>query len=339
LREAGAELDAGIKLAPQAFKLYEGKAQLALMQRDEQGAERALLALKAAAPGLPAASLRLGTFYARQGRLEPALKAFEDAAALAPYDTVPLVSIVALLTRAQKFDQADARLDRSFKQAPDSSVLLRLKGDIALARPDLAAAADAYQRAIQADPRSAASYQGLSNVRLRSGDLAGAISALEAGEKAVPQDLILPMTRAETLVGAHRVDEAIALYETLMKAHPEEDAVANNLAFLLADNRTDPASLERALAVSSRFVHTRNPQYLDSLGWVRYRRGEYAQAVTVLEQAVALSGGKALHQMHLGLALVKSGNAERGKDLLRRAVKDQADLPQLAEARVALGAR
>jgi hypothetical protein len=40
--------------------------------------------------------------------------------------------------------------------------------------------------------------------------------------------------------------------------------------------------------------------------------------------------------LHLGQSLVKSGNAQRGKAFLRKAVDSKADLPNLDEARAML---
>jgi hypothetical protein len=42
-------------------------------------------------------------------------------------------------------------------------------------------------------------------------------------------------------------------------------------------------------------------------------------------------------QLHLGMALVKQGDAQRGKDLVRKAMASGAALPNLSEARTLVG--
>ena len=48
------------------------------------------------------------------------------------------------------------------------------------------------------------------------------------------------------LVIQGKFDEAIALYEALLKERPEADVLINNLASLLSENRQDKESLRRA---------------------------------------------------------------------------------------------
>ena len=82
-------------------------------------------------------------------------------------------------------------------------------------------------------------------------------------------------------------DDAIAVYEGMLERDPNNLVAANNLAMLLANNRTDAASLERAEKLTEQFAKTDNPAFLDTYGWVLYKRGRYAEAVAVLEKAVA----------------------------------------------------
>ncbi|MBC7941420.1 MAG: tetratricopeptide repeat protein, partial [Chitinophagaceae bacterium] len=99
----------------------------------------------------------------------------------------------------------------------------------------------------------------------------------------------------------------------------------------------DKASTERALSLASRLALSRNPSHLDSLGWIHYQLGQYDKAVPLLERAVALSSASPLLQLHLGKALVKSGNETRGRELIKRAIASKAVLPRIEEARAMLG--
>jgi predicted Zn-dependent protease len=75
---------------------------------------------------------------------------------------------------------------------------------------------------------------------------------------------------------------------------------------------------------------------LDSLGWIHYQLGQYDKAVPLLERAVALAPATPLLNLHLGKALVKSGDVARGKSLIRKAIDSKSDLPRLEEARALL---
>jgi hypothetical protein len=77
---------------------------------------------------------------------------------------------------------------------------------------------------------------------------------------------------------------------------------SNNLAYLLADRRTDKASLQRANAVASVLRKSSLSNFKDTLGWIAYRQGDFRAALPLLEEAVvALPKLPAVH-FHLGMA-------------------------------------
>jgi Flp pilus assembly protein TadD len=145
-------------------------------------------------------------------------------------------------------------------------------------------------------------------------------------------------SKADCIDAGLRKGEALALYETLHKRVPEDDTVANNSAYLLAETRGDAGSLKRALELTLRFASDTNAGFLDTLGWVHFRMGNRAQAVAVLERAVGLAPDAPLLQLHLGLALNRTGQTERSRDLLRKVLASKAPLPNLEEARRNAGA-
>ena len=82
--------------------------------------------------------------------------------------------------------------------------------------------------------------------------------------------------------------------------------IAPPVAALLSDHRKDAASLARAADIAQRFERSANPLYLDTLGWVRYRRGDYPSAAGVLELAAKASGLPEIHR-HLEQARAALG--------------------------------
>lgn len=333
-KAAAVEIDSAIKVAPVNLRAYDMKAQLALVQKDSASAERTYAALKTQFPNDPAGWLKLGQLYSDQKKFDAALKEYDEASRLAPGAPGPMLSSIGILIAQRRFDDANTRIDALMKREPKNVLPYQLRGDVAVARNDLPLAEQAYRKMIEFAPSVAAGYTSLARVKALRNNVGEAIAVIEEGEKALPSEVSLTATRAEWLARAGRNDDAIAVYETLIKRMPDEDSYANNLAYLLIEAKGDQAHLERALSLTRRFQESGNAGYLDSLGWAHYKLGQYAEAVPVLERAVGRSPNAPLLQLHLGMALHKSGNVTRAHEFLQKAIASKVALPNLDEARL-----
>ncbi len=328
------EIDSALKSAPQNLRAYDFKAQLALVQKDMAGAEKTFVSLKNQYPQNPVGFLKLGRLYADQKKYDAALKEYDAAVSLAPSSPEPVLWGIGVLIAQRRFDEANARIDAMTQREPKNVMPYQLRGEVAVARADLPQAESAYRKMIAFAPTVPAGYLSLARVKASQNDISAAVNVLEEGEKAIPADLSIPATRAEWLSRVGRQDDAIALYEELVKRAPEEDSYANNLAYLLTQFKGDKASLERALTLTQRFKESSNPSYLDSLGWTHYKLAQYAEAVPVLERALQQAPDAPLLQLHLGLALHKNGEAERSRELLKKALDSKITSPEHDEAKL-----
>ena len=333
---ASAEVEAALKAAPQNLRAYDLKARIGLAQNDSPAAEKTFASLKTIFPANPAGYLKLGQLYADQKKYDAALKEYDAAAKVVPDAPGPMLSAIGILIAQRRYDEANARINALQAREPRNVLPYQLRGDMAVVRGDLVLAEQSYRKMIDFAPTVPAGYQSLARVMALRSNIGGSIAALEQGEKAIPADVSIPASRAEWLARAGRNDEAIALYESLLKRAPDNDAYANNLAYLLIEAKGDKASLERALALVERFKDSTNPGYLDSLGWTQYKLGQYGEASAALERAVQRSPNSALLQLHLGLALHKKGDIARAHQFLRKAVDSKSKLPNLDEARMLL---
>jgi tetratricopeptide (TPR) repeat protein len=110
----------------------------------------------------------------------------------------------------------------------------------------------------------------------------------------------------------------------------------NNLASLLTDRKGDAQSLKRAQELASRFESSRQPAFLDTLGWVYSKSGEHDKAVALLEKAVKQAPTASVLQYHLGMAYYNKGDVQAAKNHLAKAVEAKSEFPGLEEARETL---
>ena len=126
-------------------------------------------------------------------------------------------------------------------------------------------------------------------------------------------------------------EQAISEYEQLLKLQPGSLVVANNLASLLSDYRTDTASLDRAYTVAAGLRKAQVPQFKDTLGWVHHQRGEHKAALPLLEEAATELPNIALVRYHLGLTYVAVGDNAKAAEQLKKALELAANDNQLGE--------
>src|SRR5262249_31485013 len=103
---------------------------------------------------------------------------------------------------------------------------------------------------------------------------------------------------------------------------------ANNLASLLADHRTDQTSLERAQSLATILRKSPVPQFKDTVGWISYLKGDYSNAVPLLEEAVTALPNRAAVHYHLGVAYIATNRLDKAAEQLNAAL-NQAPDPEL----------
>jgi cellulose synthase operon protein C len=97
--------------------------------------------------------------------------------------------------------------------------------------------------------------------------------------------------------------------------------VANNLASLLLDRRTDKASLKKAQLLAAALRKSQIPQFKDTLGWASYHQGDYRTAVSLTEEAVTALPDQAGVHYHLGMGYISIGQLTKATEQLKKALE------------------
>ena len=94
-----------------------------------------------------------------------------------------------------------------------------------------------------------------------------------------------------------------------MHLHPKSAEALNYLAYMWAERGV---TLDRALAYSIRSldIEPENAAYLDTLGWIYYKQGQYELALAQLSKAFSLMAEDPTIADHLGDAYAALGKRE-----------------------------
>ncbi|MCA9248905.1 MAG: tetratricopeptide repeat protein [Planctomycetales bacterium] len=156
-------------------------------------------------------------------------------------------------------------------------------------------AVDAYQALIKrfgGDYKSPEARAAVRSARLALSNIYVAISDLSASEE---------------------------MLQLVLDEFPDDVGAMNDLGYLWADRNVH---LNRAFRMILRAVaeDPENLAYLDSLGWVQFRLGRYADAVETLEKAAAGEEADGVILEHLGDAYNGVGQLDKARETWRKAL-------------------
>jgi tetratricopeptide (TPR) repeat protein len=154
----------------------------------------------------------------------------------------------------------------------------------------------------------------------RTGQSDEAVTALEKARQINPKDVDAISQLALVYDGMKRFGESDSLYELALSLSPDNDLVLNNFAYSLADRGIQ---MDRALEMSKKAIAAKpdNPSYLDTIGWIYFRLGEYARAESYILRAMEQGEVSAVVYEHLGDVYYKLDNHDRAIEYWNKALK------------------
>ena len=263
-----------------------------------------------------------GQISEKTGQIQEAIALYKDVIKADPSSPLTVHALSALLKTSQTPEQLKAFRDFLITIEPQNFTLLTVLGATESALGDSEAAKTAFKTAINQNPRNQEPYIALAKILVQQGTPEGAIDILKKAQTDIPSETEASIMHAGLLIKNERIDEAIALFEAILKRNERLDNAANNLAQTIADFKyDDETALERARLVAERFINSENPYYLDTLGWVYFQQGHIPQAQSILSKAISLlKAPNPQIDYHYGAMLFKTGQKEDARTYLNRAV-------------------
>ena|GEM_PF-4504868 len=366
-----------IKRAPQYVPAYTALANLYMMQQKPEAALMTLSIGKKELPQEPILPLLEADILASQERFDEAgaileklaeqkeyregalmrlaavnglagnhLKAAADYArvlAINPENITAAEGRVRALIAANKEKEALAFAEKRQKERPEDATAAYLAGEAAIAVKDNAKAEAAFLRALELAPGWDQPLTVLAQYYSATNRLDKALELARTSMAAAPEASGPALVLAMLLEEKNDLDGAEKAYRNVLSNDPESPIAANNLAFLLTRHKTDPDRLKEAEELALRASATGAPPTLDTLGWVRFLRGNNEGAEEALRQAHESMPENPVFSFHLASVLAamskQEGRADalakkdEAKSLLKAIVDDKQDFPQKAEAK------
>jgi tetratricopeptide (TPR) repeat protein len=266
--------------------------------------------------------------------------------------------------RARNFDQAVAAFDAVPKELKDLSMEARLhkamcqsamgnhrqaiEGFIKLGeeRPSMAGLTGAWARALERAnrPKEAETLllrsfhpkphpevlEALSGLYQRQGRSAEAVVLFSEALANNPKDepLLFALSAAYERKGEWQ--RAVDTMRSVLVENPTNTQAMNFIGYTMADRGSDLEEAERLVAKALE-AKPDSASYLDSMGWVAFRKGQFDRAVDLLEKAVAEAPEEPTLLEHLAEACTKAGKKPRAEAALRRAIRVLNENPEASD--------
>jgi len=263
----------------------------------------------------------LGYFYSglalqAQRKYELSMLEFEKSLEIKSDLIEPLSSYVRSALALKKPELAENKLKNIADENPHNAIVLNLLGEVLLQQKKNKEAAEIFEKALLSGDKWWILYRNLASAQLLLKQTDKAIQTYRDGiEKALDKSRLY-LKLAILLESQGELKEAMAQYEEMLRVEGKSKVASNNMALLLIGHYNDQASKDRALSLVDQFQASVNPNFLDTLGWVYFKRGEYDRALSALLQADGLAPEQALIQYHLGSVYFSKGDIPQARKLL-----------------------
>ena len=143
--------------------------------------------------------------------------------------------------------------------------------------------------------------------------------------------------RAAALDQIGQSEQAVEIYEEILRLLPNDTRVLNNLAYMLADKLDRAAeALPYAERLEEVAPEQNRPVFLDTVGWVYHKAGKNDRAEAVFLEALRITPDYLAARYHLGMVHLSAGNRTAAERAFRRVLEranelDDEDYVQKAE--------
>jgi tetratricopeptide (TPR) repeat protein len=311
-----------------AFQLL-AEAHLAARAPDEALATyRRLMALF---PKSPEPMIQMGAILLKNNRATEARQMLEQAVQLAPLNLAATELLVSQDLQEKNYDRALQRVQPILATNSTAVGAMILQGRILQAQGSYPQAEAVMTKVLELAPDARTAYLSLAEIYVATHREQEALTKLQAEVARQTNDW-----RAWTLIGTiqdrlKKYAEAAASFDKVLAVTPTNTIVLNNLAYLYSERLNQP---EKALplAQKAQLLDPDNPAVTDTLGWILCQRGDYARAVTFLQQSSRKLGDMPEVQYHLAMAHYMLGDEPPARAALERALQSNQDFPGRPDA-------
>jgi tetratricopeptide (TPR) repeat protein len=326
--------DKTIAAAPRSPAGFVWRATVEITHNEPDKAEADLKTAISIAPQSSPAYLQLGKLRISQKKYEEGAALLEQALQYDVNSVEAMRFLIGYDLYQKKPDRAVTRLNAQIAKSPQNSTYYVLLSQLLMGKdPDAAGAA--AQKAMQVNSRDAEPVMLYAQIQVQRGQVANAITAWEQWSTTHPTDAGAVALLGTLEEARGNEPKAKAYYRKALQLQPDQPLAANNLAYLMLEN-DENIDVAMNLAQAARRALPESSSTADTLAWAYFKKGAFAFARDLLEDAVKLNGNNATMQYHLGMVYSKLANKNSAVLHLKKAITLAPQSSSAKDAKAAL---
>lgn len=260
----------------------------------------------------------LGAIALNEKQDSSAIENFKIVTDLARWNVDAWIRLGGLYFDNRKYEEAVKVMDEAIELFPDDFTINLILG-LSFAQLDKHNQAKPYlKKSVELNPNDLTSLSSYAYTlsQLKENELA--VNYLKQALKLNPDDVNLLGTLGLIYDSMENWAACDSAYERALKIDSTNSLVNNNYAYSLSERgeRLNDALAMVEIAIAA---DPDNTSYLDTIGWVHYKLGNYAEAKKFLEEAIKIGGERAVMLDHLGDVMFKLGDIRKAKMLWQKA--------------------
>jgi len=270
----------------------------------------------------------LALIYQRARRFEEAIEIFSRIREESPEDVFASLRLVYALKDAGQISEAlelsqqlfEQSAERSYQEEPGKTYLVIARAQVLSAADQLKESTKLLNEGIRNHPDPQEFYLASSQLFVDHQKYREAETTIREALTQYPGNERMQFQLGAIFEQQKEWEEVESVFEGILENHPEHSGVLNYLGYMLADRGI---RLFEALdyIIKAVEIEPHNGAYLDSLGWVYFKLGQYDQAEVNLLNASRLVDSDATIFAHLGDLYNALSQYEKAQDYYEQSIR------------------
>lgn len=330
-----------IRIEPLGPEGYGLRALVGINRRQFDAADRDVHRAIEVSPHSGFGYVQLGNLKFAQNQFGDAAQAYQDGLEHNPSSVDALRGLMKTYVAQKQPAKAIAAARAQIEKVPDNGGFYDLLGSALFhLMKDLDGAEQALEKSVALDGNTDAVTQ-LCQVLAGKGEIDKAIATGVQALRRNPHQDSVTMVLGDLYAAKADWKDAEADYQSAVALNPQNAAAQSDLARAMvhAGGNLDTAM---ALVQAARRAMPDSPSVVDTVGWIYFQRGEYALAVSSLQQALSLeekhqTGDDSDIHYHLGMAYEKANQPALARQHFEHVLKTDPNYQGAGAIKAELG--